>query len=92
MTTLQVRIQDDDKEAVRKILEKYGLDITTLVRMLFKTVRRKKSIPVEFVEPEEEKRFIDEEELLTDIEYTKKYGKKFHSTDELMKDLLDDNE
>lgn len=45
MANLQVRIADDDKEDVEKILESMGLDMTTAVRMYFKQIQIERCIP-----------------------------------------------
>ena len=44
-TTLQIRIDSKLKKNVEAILEEMGLDISTLVRMLFKKVEQTKALP-----------------------------------------------
>lgn len=39
MATIQVRMSDEDKEAVEKILESWGMDVSTAVRAFFKRIQ-----------------------------------------------------
>ena len=39
MATVQVRVSDEDKKAVEKILRSWGLDVTTAIRAFFKRIQ-----------------------------------------------------
>jgi len=41
MSVLQVRINENDKKIAKNILAKYGIDMSTGIRMFFKTLARK---------------------------------------------------
>ncbi len=45
MATIQVRVSDNDKKSVEKILESLGLDITTAVRMFFCRIKMDHGLP-----------------------------------------------
>lgn len=52
-TTIQVRMNQDDKKAVQNILEQMGLDLPTAIRTFLKKVKSTRSIPFDFkLEPE----------------------------------------
>lgn len=45
MATIQVRVSDNDKRSVEKILESLGLDVTTAVRMFFCRIKMDHGLP-----------------------------------------------
>ncbi|MBU2213921.1 type II toxin-antitoxin system RelB/DinJ family antitoxin [Patescibacteria group bacterium] len=45
MATIQVRVSDEDKAAVEKILKSLGLDLTTAVRVYLKRIKIDGGIP-----------------------------------------------
>lgn len=86
MTTLQIRIGQDDKSQAQKILHQMGLDMSTAVKLFLKTVIRKKGIPFLIqtengFSPEEEQRILEEEQEAISS------GKRYSSFAEAIKDL-----
>ena len=47
MAQINVKIDDDLKNDAQKILESYGVDVTTSIRMYFKAIVRTNGIPLE---------------------------------------------
>jgi DNA-damage-inducible protein J len=85
-TTIQLRIDKATKDKAQVIFKKMGLDMSSATKMFLSQVVRTKSIPftvrtVNGFTPEYER------ELLKDIAYAKKYGKRFKTVEALMKDL-----
>ncbi len=64
MSTIQVRITDEDKEEAQKILEALGLDLPTAIRMFLKQVQQNKGLPFEVaLEPERDENGLTKEEV-----------------------------
>lgn len=87
-TTINVRIDKATKNAVQKIVEEFGLDISTAVKVFFKKIIQTESIPFRF---EKNGRMNDPRyiaELKKDIAWAEKHGKRYSSTKEMISDIL----
>jgi DNA-damage-inducible protein J len=49
MTTIQIRIDDETKISVKRILDELGLDMSTAIKMYLKQIVRNEGIPLDFV-------------------------------------------
>ena len=85
-TTIQVRIDAKTKSEAQKILKKVGIDLSSAIKMFLSQVVSKKTIPLEF---RDEAGFTHKKkkELLKDLEWAKKHGKRFTDIDELFREL-----
>lgn len=64
MTTIQVRIDDQDKKAVEKILKMIGIDLPTAIRAFLKRVNQVKGIPFPLIaKPMLDENGLTEEEV-----------------------------
>ncbi|HEY9583346.1 MAG TPA: type II toxin-antitoxin system RelB/DinJ family antitoxin [Candidatus Paceibacterota bacterium] len=85
-TTIQLRIDRKTKEKARDIFEKLGMDLSSGMKLFLSQVIRTKSIPfvartVNGYTPEYEQLLLEE------TEQALKFGKRFSSVKELIKDL-----
>lgn len=86
-TTVQLRIDSATKMQAQKILEKLGLDLSSGIKMFLTQVVRTKSIPfvartVNGYTPARER------EILKDIAWTKKHGKRYATPKQMLDDIL----
>lgn len=86
-TQLQIRIDAKTKKEAKKVLETYGLDISTAVKMMLKQAIFTKRIPFPL---RDENGFSGKfrDELDEAIKDAKKSKKSFNSIDALVNDLL----
>jgi len=86
-TTIQVRSKRETKKAAQQILKKLGLDLSTAINMYLMQIIIKKGIPFEILT---ENGFTpaEEEKILKETEWARKYGKRYSSTKEMFKDIL----
>jgi addiction module RelB/DinJ family antitoxin len=87
MTTIQVRTEDKTKKAAQLILGKLGLDLSTAINIYLVQIIEKKGIPFEIMTkngltPQEE------DDMLKEIAWAKKHGKRFASAKELHRAIL----
>lgn len=84
--TLNVRINRTVKRDAQKIVEKMGLDLSSAIKLFLTKVIQTKSIPFEI---RTENGFTPEYEarLLKEVEYAKKHGKRYESTEEMFREL-----
>lgn len=85
-TTIQIRVDEKTKREAKKLFESLGTDISGATKMFFAQAIRTKSIPFE-VRTSNGYTPAQEAEMLKDMAWTKKFGKRFHSVEELMQDL-----
>ncbi len=87
MSTIQVRTNKKLKREAMRILQKLGLDLSTAVNMFLVQVKLRKGIPFDIVT---ENGFTpaQEEEILKDIAWAKKHGKRYSSAKELHRAIL----
>ena len=87
MATIQIRTKDKTKKAARQILEKLGLDLSTAINIYLVQIVQKKGIPFPILT---ENGFTPEaeEEMLREMEWARKYGKRYSSTKEMFEDIL----
>ena len=72
MTTIQVRITNDDKNEAQKILEAIGLDLPTAIRMFLKKVKQARGLPFSVnIEPERDENGLTKEEVKAIIQAQK---------------------
>jgi len=86
-TTIQVRTDTKLKKDVQKILSDIGLDLSSAINVYLRQIVVTGSIPFELrtvngFTPAEERR------MLKEAEEARKSGKRFHSVDELFRDIL----
>ena len=86
MATIHVRTNDQRKKAVQQILDTLGIDLSTAINMYLVQIIVKQGIPFEIVTengltPDEEK------EILKEIAWAKKHGKRYSSPKEMFKDI-----
>lgn len=89
MTTLQVRIWDEDKKSAQELFKSFWMDLSTAIRVFLKTSIKNKAPAFNFhwitengFTPEFEKN------ILKEVEEAKKSWKKYSSSDELFADVL----
>lgn len=87
MTTIQIRTQNKTKKAAMKILEKLGLDLSTAINIYLVQIIAKKGIPFEIL-TENGMTPAEEDEILKEIAWAKKYGKRYSSAKEMHADIL----
>ncbi len=85
-STVQLRIDISTKKKAQKILGDMGLDLSSAIKLFLTQVIKRKSIPFQIrtangFTPEEEMNLLNESFL------AKKHGKRFGSTEEMMKYL-----
>ena len=85
-TTIQIRIDSKTKKEAKKLFESFGLDISSATKMFIKQSLNTKSIPFE-VRTENGFTRAQEEEILKEVEWAKKHGKRFQSVEAMMKSL-----
>ena len=87
-TTINVRIDKATKNAVQKIVEDLGLDLSTAIKTFFKKIIQTESIPFML---EKNGRMTDSRylaELKEDVAWSKKHSKKYTSAREAVSDIL----
>lgn len=86
-TTLQVRIDKKTKNKAQKIFKDLGIDMSSGIKLFLSKVINTKSIP--FI-PVTKNKFTrtQEKEILREIEYALKHGKRYNSVDEAFDDVL----
>ena len=87
MTTIQIRTDERTKKHARKILEKLGLDLSTAINIYLVQIIAKKGLPFEVLS-ENGLTHAEEAEMLKDIEWSRKYGKRYTTAKEMHHDLL----
>jgi len=86
MDTIQIRIDQKSKKAAKKVFADLGMDLSTGLKVYLTRVIKEKAIPFKL-------RTVNgftleqEAEIIRETEYAKKYGKRYHSVEEMMADL-----
>ena len=86
-TTIQVRTNATTKKSAQRILEKLGMNLSTAINVYLIQIIAKKGIPFEML-TENGLTTQEEREILKEMAWAKKYGKKYSSTKEMFKDIL----
>lgn len=86
-TTIQIRIDEKDKKQAQKVFEELGLDISSATKLFYKKAVITRSIPFE-VRTENGFTPAQEREMLKDLEWARKHGKKYTSAKEMLDDIL----
>ena len=89
MATIQVRTNEKTKKAARRILETLGLDLSTAINIYLVQIIEKKGIPFEIL-TENGMTPAEEKELLEDMAWSMKHGKRYASAKEMHEDILKD--
>lgn len=86
-TTLQIRIDRNDKIQAQKILKKIGLDLSSGVNAFIKQLITDKALPFQ---PRTVNGFTPEYEamILRESAWAKKHAKRYKNAEEMMKDLI----
>lgn len=87
MTTIQVRTKEETKKTVQHILGKLGLDLSTAINIYLFQIIEKNGIPFEIL-TENGMTPAEEQNILKEVAWTKKHGKKYSSTKKMFKDIL----
>lgn len=87
MTTIQVRTQEKTKKSAQMILAKLGLDLSTAINMYLVQIVEKKGIPFP-VRTENGFTPAQEQEILKEMAWAEKHGKRYATTKEMFKDIL----
>ncbi len=87
MTTIQIRTDEKTKKTAMKILDKLGMDLTTAINIYLVQIVEKKGIPFEIL-TENGMTVAEEEEILKEMAWAKKYGKRYKSAEEMHADIL----
>lgn len=87
MTTIQVRTNEKIKKTAQHILAKLGLDLSTAINIYLVQIIEKKGLPFEVL-TENGLTATEEKEILKEIAWAKKYGKRYSSAKEMHEDIL----
>ena len=87
MTTIQIRTDEKTKKSVQQILHKLGLDLSTAINMYLVQIIVKQGIPFQII-TENGMTPAEEEAILKEIAWAKKYGKRYTSAKEMHADIL----
>lgn len=85
MSTIQVRTNGTTKKKAQKILKTMGMDLSTAINLYLVKIVVTESIPFPITLRLTPKR---ERQLLKEVEWAKKYGKRYTSTKEMFEDIL----
>jgi DNA-damage-inducible protein J len=85
-TTLQIRIDKNDKIQAQKVFNKMGMDLSTGIKTFIKQVVIDKALPFQ---PRTENGFTPEYEamILKESAWAKKHAKRYNSVKEMMAEL-----
>lgn len=86
-TTINVRMDKETKSSAQKIIEDFGLDISTAITAFFRKIIQTGSIPFSF---DQKGRLNDPkyvEQLIKEIASAKKHGKKYSSSAHMLSDI-----
>ena len=86
-TTIQVRTKPAMKKAAQKVLAAIGMDLSTAINIYLVQIVEKKGIPFPIL-TENGMTPAEEERILKEIAWAKKYGKRYSSTKEMFEDIL----
>ena len=86
-TTIQIRTNQITKKAAQQILEKLGLDLSTAINIYLVQIIEKQGIPFEVV-TENGLTPAEEDKILKELAWAKKYGKRYRSARELHEAIL----
>lgn len=86
-TTIQVRTDPYTKKRAQRILKKLGMDLSTAINIYLMQIIVKKGVPFDVV-TENGLTPAEEKEILKEIAWAKKYGKRYTSTKALIDDIL----
>lgn len=84
--TIQLRVDKETKRKAQKAFDSMGLDFSSAIKLFLKNVIITQSIPFE-IRTENGFTPAQEKEMLEEAEYALKYGKRYSSVKELLKDL-----
>ncbi len=92
-STLQIRIDSQTKNNVKKILKSLGLDFSTAIKIYFKQIEKRKGLPFSVVTengltPKQEEQILEESQKLARLRKKGKL-KTYASAEELFADLFD---
>ena len=85
-TTIQVRIDAKTKRESKRILDLIGLDMSSAVKIMLRSIIITKSFPFE-LRTENGFTVAQEKEMLADLADAHKNAKKFDNVDEFLADL-----
>ncbi|MBI1813114.1 type II toxin-antitoxin system RelB/DinJ family antitoxin [Candidatus Peregrinibacteria bacterium] len=87
MTTIQVRTNEKTKKAAQRVLANLGLDLSSAINIYLVQIVQKNGIPFQIL-TENGMTPTEEAELLKDIAWTKKHGKRYASARALHEAIL----
>ena len=86
-STIQVRTNEKTKRAAQQILHKLGLDLSSAINIYLVQIIETQGIPFAVL-TENGMTLAEEEKILKEIAWTKKYGTRYKSAKELHKAIL----
>ena len=93
-STICVRVDKNEKELARKILEKEGISMTTLVNMAINEVIEQNGVPFQIKPPKPSKELLEAleeaDQIIKDIESGKRKG--YTNIDELFEAILKEDD
>ena len=89
MTTIQIRTEEKTKKSAMQILEKLGLDLSTAINIYLVQIIERKGIPFEVV-TENGLTTSEEKNILKELAWAKKHGKRYASAKELHDAILEE--
>lgn len=88
-SAISVQVDTKDKERANNILKSLGLNMSTFVNMAIKQLIYTDGLPFEVKNPKQDNQLLMALKESEDILNNKIDAKKFHSMNELLKDLKD---
>lgn len=86
-TAISVQVDRKDKEVATGILNKLGLNMSTYVNMAINQLINRDGVPFDVVNPKPSKELLEALQEGEDILNGKVNAKRYHSIEELIKDL-----
>ena len=87
MSTIQVRIDEKTKTKAHKVFKDMGLDMSSGVKLYLNQVVKDKGLPF-IVRSNNGYTPGQEQEMIREVAWAKKYAKRYDSVDEIMKDFF----
>jgi len=90
-SNINVRVDSATKKAAQKTLQEIGLDLSSGIKLFLRNVVITKSVPLN-LRTENGFTVAFEQEMLKEIEWTKKHGKSYNTVEEARAALDSDDE
>ena len=87
MTTIQIRIDEKTKRKASKVFGKMGLNVSSGIKVYLTRVAQDEAMPF-VVRTENGYTPEEEQKILREVAYAEKYGKRYHSAEEVMEEFF----